>query len=170
VWDKAVPRDRCCGLPRSGEENPSRDIAALKRAREARRLPHRRQLSLGLRRPWLLHTKTPAEAARLDVVAATNAVLARVTIPPAPDTTFVTYFGHLAGYDAGYYGYLWSKVMAIDMASEFKKAPGGFLDEGVGRRLRDEVYGAGDTRDVGVSVEKFLGRPSSMRPFLNMSA
>jgi Zn-dependent oligopeptidase len=56
--------------------------------------------------------------------------------------------------------------MAIDMASEFKRAPGGFLDVNVGRRLRDEVYAVGDTRDVGESVEKFLGRPRSMKPFL----
>jgi len=37
---------------------------------------------------------------------------------------------------------------------------------GDGRRLRDEVYGVGHTRDVGESVEKFLGRPRSQEPFL----
>jgi thimet oligopeptidase len=47
------------------------------------------------------------------------------------------------------------------------EAPGGFLDEKVGRRLRDEVYGVGHTRDVAESVEKFLGRPRSMQPFLD---
>jgi len=57
--------------------------------------------------------------------------------------------------------------MALDMASEFQKAPGGFLDEKVGRRLRDEVYGVGHSRDVTVSVEKFLGRPRSQTPFLD---
>jgi Zn-dependent oligopeptidase len=72
----------------------------------------------------------------------------------------------MAGYDAGYYGYMWAKVMAIDMASVFKAAPGGFLDEKVGRRLRDEVYGVGHTRDVAESVEKFLGRKRSQEPFL----
>ena len=59
-----------------------------------------------------------------------------------------------------------AKVMAIDMASTFKAAPGGFLDEKVGRRLRDEVYGVGNTRDVAVSVEKFLGRPRSQDAYL----
>lgn len=53
------------------------------------------------------------------------------------------------------------------MASEFKKAPGGFLDEKVGRRLRDEIYSVGHTRDVVESVEKFLGRPRSQQPFLD---
>ena len=69
-------------------------------------------------------------------------------------------------YDAGYYGYMWANVIAIDMASVFKKAPNGFLDEGVGRRLRKEIYGVGHTRDVSESVEVFLGRPRSMDPFL----
>lgn len=81
--------------------------------------------------------------------------------------TFAAYFGHYAGYDAGYYGYQWARVLAIDMASEFTKAPGGFLDTNVGRRLRNEVYGVGHTRDVAESVEKFLGRPRSQPPFLD---
>ena len=107
-----------------------------------------------------------AEAPEAEVVKVSNDVLGRVFFAPPADTAFVTYFGHLAGYDAGYYGYLWAKVMAIDMASVFKQAPDGFLDVGVGRRLRDEVYAKGDTRDVGESVERFLGRPRSMDPFL----
>ena len=96
----------------------------------------------------------------------TNGVTGAITIAPPADTAWAAYIGHLAGYDAGYYGYLWAKVMAIDMASVFRHAPGGFLDEKVGRRLRDEVYGAGNTRDVAESVEIFLGRKRSNEPFL----
>ncbi len=166
VWDKAVLDTFAADYRDPAKKIPAETIAALTRAREATEgYFNRRQLALGLV-DLTLHTRSAADAAKLDVVAATNAVLARVTVPPPPDTAFVAYFGHLAGYDAGYYGYLWSKVMAIDMASEFKKAPGGFLDEKVGRRLRDEVYGKGDSRDVAESVEKFLGRPRSMAPFL----
>ena len=51
-------------------------------------------------------------------------------------------------------------------ASVFKASPDGFLDASVGLRLRNEVYGKGNTRDVGESVEKFLGRPRSTQPFL----
>jgi Zn-dependent oligopeptidase len=76
-------------------------------------------------------------------------------------------FGHLFdGYDAGYYGYAWADAIAADMASVFQSAPDGFLDVGVGRRLRDEIYAVGDSRDITISVEKFLGRKQSMTPFL----
>ena len=91
----------------------------------------------------------------------------KVTIAPPEGTAWAAYIGHLAGYDAGYYGYLWSKVMAIDMADIFKESPGEFFDETIGRRLRNEVYAAGNTRDVNDSVEKFLGRPRSQQPFLD---
>jgi thimet oligopeptidase len=166
VWDKAVLDTFASDYRDPNRKIPAETIAALTEARKATDgYLNRRQLSLGLV-DLTLHTCTPEQADKLDVVAATNAVIARVTMAPAPETAFVTYFGHLGGYDAGYYGYLWAKVMAIDMASEFRSAPGGFLDEKVGRRLRDEVYAVGDTRDVGVSVEKFLGRPRSTKPFL----
>jgi Zn-dependent oligopeptidase len=33
-------------------------------------------------------------------------------------------------------------------------------------RLRREIYEVGDSRDVDVSIEKFLGRPRSLEPFL----
>jgi thimet oligopeptidase len=136
------------------------------RAREATEgFSTRRQLSLGLI-DLGLHTLSADEAWVADVVSLSNAVVARVTLAPAPDTAFVAYFGHLAGYDAGYYGYQWAKVLSIDMASVFQQAPGGFLDEKTGRRLRDEIYGVGNTRDVSQSVEQFLGRPRSMDPFL----
>ncbi|HVS52477.1 MAG TPA: M3 family metallopeptidase [Opitutaceae bacterium] len=166
VWDKAVLDTFAADYRDPAKKIPAVTIAALTAAREATDgYLNRRQLALGL---LDLAVHTHADASKpIDVVGETNAVLARVTIPPAPDTAFIAYFGHMAdGYDAGYYGYLWSKVIAIDMASEFKKAPDGFLDVKVGRRLRDEVYAAGDTRDVAVSVEKFLGRPRSTAPFL----
>ena len=52
------------------------------------------------------------------------------------------------------------------MATVFKAAPDGFLDRGAGMRMREEIYAQGDTRDVAVSIEKFLGRPQSNGPFL----
>ena len=167
VWDKAVLDTFAADYRDASKKIPAETIAAMVRAREATEgYANRRQLSLGLI-DLGLHMLPVDAAWTTDVVKQSNDVITRVAIAPAPDTAFVAYFGHLTGYDAGYYGYLWSKVMAIDMASVFESAPGGYLDEKVGRRLRDEVYGVGDTRDVAESVEKFLGRPRSQQPFLN---
>jgi Zn-dependent oligopeptidase len=34
-------------------------------------------------------------------------------------------------------------------------------------KLRREIYEPGDSRDVNVSIEKFLDRKQSIQPFLN---
>jgi thimet oligopeptidase len=167
VWDKAVLDTFAADYRDPTKKIPAETIDALVRAREATEgYADRRQLSFGLT-DLSLHTLDVDAAWQADVLAISNDVAARVALPLPPDTAFVAYFGHLSGYDAGYYGYLWAKVMAIDMASVFRAAPGGFLDEKVGRRLRDEVYAVGNTREVADSVEKFLGRPRSQEPFLN---
>ena len=55
---------------------------------------------------------------------------------------------------------------SADMATVFEKSPQGYFDARAGRRLRDEIYAPGDSRDVTVSIEKFLGRKQSIEPFL----
>lgn len=166
VWDKAVLDTFAADYRDPTKKVPAEIIDALQRARKATAgVYYRRQLAFGLL-DLALHTQTDASAP-IDVVAISNGELARVSVPPAPDTAFVAYFGHLAGgYDAGYYGYLWSLAIAQDMASVFKAAPDGFLDVKVGRRLRNEIYGVGASRDVAESVQIFLGRPQSLQPFL----
>ena len=166
VWDKSVLDTFAADYRDPAKKISAETIASLEAARQATEgYATRRQLSLGLM-DFAMHAIPTAETANVDVVKVTNDTMARVTIAPAEDTAFVAYFGHMAGYDAGYYGYLWAKVLALDMASAFRDAPGGFLDENVGRRLRKEIYGAGYTRDANESVEKFLGRPSSQKAFL----
>ena len=97
-----------------------------------------------------------------------NSILDDVFYPTdASSSAMLASFGHIFdGYDAGYYGYAWADAIAADMASVFQKSPDGFLDPTVGRRLRDEVYAVGNSRDVADSVERFLGRKQSVQPFL----
>ena len=166
VWDKSVLDTFAADYRDPTKKIPAEAIASLVAARQATEgYSERRQLAIGLL-DLNLHTLSADDAWQADVVKIVNDTTARVSIAPPAGTFWAAYIGHLAGYDAGYYGYLWAKVMAIDMASVFKAAPDGFLDAKVGRRLRDEVYGKGDTREVSESVEKFLGRPRSMQPFL----
>ncbi len=84
---------------------------------------------------------------------------------PHEGTLFYTSFGHLmGGYDAGYYGYLWSKVYGDDMYSVFEEE--GVTDPGVGRQYRDEILAVGGTRDATESLEAFLGRKPNNKAFL----
>jgi len=95
-----------------------------------------------------------------------NKILGEVFLPPDPSTAMIASFDHLMGYGAGYYGYAWADAIAADMASVFQSAPDGFLDAKIGRRLRDEIYAEGNSRDITVSIEKFLRRNQSIDPFL----
>jgi thimet oligopeptidase len=166
VWDKAVLDTFAADYRDPSKKIPAETINGLVAARQATDgVFNRRQLAIGLN-DLGLHTLSVDAAWQVDIVKLVNDTTARVSLAPPPDTFWAAYIGHLGHYDAGYYGYLWAKVMAIDMASVFQAAPGGFLDEKIGRRLRDEVYAKGNTRDVGDSVEVFLGRARSNQPFL----
>ncbi|MCB9640917.1 MAG: Zn-dependent oligopeptidase [Myxococcales bacterium] len=72
-------------------------------------------------------------------------------------------FGHLTGYAAGYYGYLWSKVYAQDMYTVFEKA--GNLDPVAGRRYRTWILEPGSTYDPLTLITNFLGRPPKFDAF-----
>ncbi|GAA4005960.1 oligopeptidase A [Hymenobacter fastidiosus] len=72
-------------------------------------------------------------------------------------------FGHLTGYGAGYYGYMWSKVYAEDMFSVFEK--NGVMDQKTGLRYRDMILAKGGTDDEYQLVKAFLGREPNQEAF-----
>jgi thimet oligopeptidase len=74
----------------------------------------------------------------------------------ADGTHFQTTFGHLDGYSANYYTYLWSVVIAKDLLSVFQKE--GFLNAEAAGRLRKAVLDAGGSRPAAQLVKDFLGR------------
>jgi thimet oligopeptidase len=84
--------------------------------------------------------------------------------PETPGTYPEAAFGHLmAGYDAGYYGYLWSKVYAQDMFSMFRQ--GGLDNPAVGMRYRRQILVPGGSEEPDVLLKRFLGREVSYEPF-----
>jgi Zn-dependent oligopeptidase len=58
------------------------------------------------------------------------------------------------------------RPIAADMATVFEKSPDRYFDKNAGMRLRKEIYERGDTRDVNISIERFLGRQRSLEPLL----
>jgi len=78
-------------------------------------------------------------------------------------TQFPGNFGHIAGgYAAGYYGYMWSEVLALDMLSAFG---GNIMNPKVGHRFRDLILANGGQVPAQVLVRKFLGREPSNKAF-----
>ncbi len=72
-------------------------------------------------------------------------------------------FEHIAsGYAAGYYGYMWAKVIALDLIAAFGP---NVMNEAVGRRFRELILSRGSEEPARDLVERFLGRPVSSDAF-----
>ena len=84
---------------------------------------------------------------------------------PFPEGThFQSGFGHLFGYDAGYYGYLWSQVFGEDMYTRFAEA--GPLNRQLGLVYRETILERGGSVDGDTLVKDFLGREPNNKAFL----
>ena len=81
-----------------------------------------------------------------------------------PGTWFQGSFGHLTGYQAGYYGYMWSLVYAQDMFQRFKEL--GMLNPEAGAYYREKILSKGGTQDSLDLIRDYLGREPSMDAFL----
>ena len=83
-----------------------------------------------------------------------NAGLLNTQIPPRYSTS---YFNHVwgGGYAAGYYSYLWTEVLAVNIADYFKQH--GALDHAVGQALRDKILSRGNTKDQMLMFTDFTG-------------
>lgn len=120
-----------------------------------------RQLFFGLF-DWTLHTSNKP----LDIAKLWNDLKQEITFIDQGGVITHGYssFGHLAGgYDAGYYGYLWSEVFAADMYyTRFKANP---MDTKAGIDYRDKVIGRGNTGDANDYLKDFLGREPTNEAF-----
>jgi len=86
-------------------------------------------------------------------------------IMPPKRQLWLAGFGHIAhGYDAGYYGYLWSRVYAEDMFSRF--ANEGVLNSKTGHEYRRWILEKGSSMEEMDLVRRFLGRKPSNKAFL----
>ncbi|HEX8151939.1 MAG TPA: M3 family metallopeptidase [Thermoanaerobaculia bacterium] len=78
-------------------------------------------------------------------------------------TAFPGTFEHIAaGYAAGYYGYMWAKVIALDLLSAFGED---VMNAETGRRFREVILSRGSEEPARDLVERFLGRPVASDAF-----
>jgi peptidyl-dipeptidase Dcp len=105
------------------------------------------------------HTQ-PASASR-DVRAFERAELEKIGMPAEISMRHrPQQFGHIFSgdhYAAGYYSYMWSEVMDADAFGAFEEA-GNIFDPVVAKRLHDDIYSSGGSRDPEDAYIAFRGR------------
>ena len=84
-------------------------------------------------------------------------------VPFVEGTHMQASFGHLDGYSAIYYTYMWSKVIAKDMFSKFGKSD--LMSPTAAMRYRREVLEQGGSKPAEQMVEAFLGRKTSFQAY-----
>ncbi len=119
-----------------------------------------RQLTLALTDMAFHTTSGP-----VDTAATYNRIFKDlIGISPVEGGHFPASFGHLmGGYDAGYYGYLWSLVYATDLFTAFENTD--LLDPQTGKKYRDLILEKGDMEEIQPLLTQFLGRPSNSDAF-----
>ena len=149
----ALFRQVCAGCPQLS----SADIA---------RLDEARRFGRGIRyaRQWLYASFDMALSTDPQPpLEAWTALEAATPLGHVEGTSFPSSFSHIAsGYAAGYYGYMWSEVIALDMLSPFKRD---MLDPKVGRRFREIILAQGGQEEEMSLVRRFLGREPSNEAF-----
>lgn len=83
--------------------------------------------------------------------------------PYEKDTYFYKNFGHLEGYSAMYYTYMWSLSIAKDLFEPFKN--NSLMDLSIAKRYKDIVLSQGGSKDAQDLIEEFLQRPFSFDAF-----
>lgn len=105
-----------------------------------------------------IYAEQPGEA-----LATWQKMEAATPLGHVPDTAFPGQFDHIIrNYGAGYYGYMWSEVLALDMLSQYGD---NLMNPAVGRRFRSEILERGGEKTGAEMVRAFLGREPSPQAF-----
>jgi thimet oligopeptidase len=154
VWDPEV----LAGFARhvdTGEPIPAALVKRMKAADEYGKGLMVRQQMFYAATSLELHRRDPAG---LDTTALVAEMQERYTpFRHVEGTYFQESFGHLDGYSAIYYTYMWSLVIAKDLFGPFRAA--GLMSGEPARRYRKAILEAGGSKPAAELVADFLGRP-----------
>ena len=97
---------------------------------------------------------TAEEAPAFETEALRQVGLLNAQIPPR---YYTSYFNHVwgGGYAAGYYSYLWTEVLAVNIADVF--AQRGALNPETGKDMCDKILSRGNTGDLMQMFTDFTG-------------
>jgi thimet oligopeptidase len=141
----------------TGEPIPAALVEQMNRAESfGRALDVRAQMMLA-RVSLSVYDRPPAQVNTDSIVQAVSA--AYLPYPPMPENHFQASFGHLDGYSATYYTYMWSLVIAKDLFSGFDRSD--LLAAAPARRYRAAILAPGGSAPAAELVRRFLGRPFS---------
>lgn len=139
----------------TGEPVPEELVARMRKARGFGRGVYVRQQMYYARLSLALHETDPAA---VDTTVVVRDLQNHYSMFRYVDgTAFQASFGHLDGYSAIYYTYMWSLVIARDLFSQFDSK--NLMDAEVARRYRERILAAGGSAPAAELVRRFLGRP-----------
>lgn len=158
-FDRSV-LDRFARHHQSGELLPVELFDAMLRSRAfGRALATERQISLAAL-DFEYHSRRPP----FNTDAVFDEVMRANQLFVYPKTThFQATFGHLMGYDAGYYSYQWSLAIARDVLTRFTRE--GFLEKAAAQDWLDAVLSRGAGADENALVQEFLGRETNLEAY-----
>ena len=152
AWDAGVLA-RFARHHRSGEPIPAELVARLRGAEEYGKGMHVSVQMFYAALSLALHDRDPAGLDPMAMLVELKAE--RLPFPHEPGSHFLAAFGHLNGYSAIYYTYMWSLVIAKDLFSRFE---GDLMNSATANDYRQTILAPGGSRDAADLVRSFLGR------------
>ena len=143
------------------EQCPEVDASLVSRIRRAKSFGN--GIDYGRQHLYAAYDMALSSAEPGECLAVWKAMEAATPMGHIEGTSFPGTFEHIAsGYAAGYYGYMWAKVIALDLVSVFGED---LMSGATGRRFRELILSRGSEEPARDLVERFLGRPVSSEAF-----